>query len=151
MLNVKVDLSELERKLGGLSKKLKKVKGVKAGYFNNASYPNSLKLSENALIQEYGTEHIPPRPFLRNSLKRQKEWVKFIKENFDVSSDNPVQLEQVMKMTGEMMKDAIKDSIDSNIPPANRPSTVKAKGSSHTLIDTGTLRNSVHSEVIKSK
>ncbi len=50
-----------------------------------------------------------------------------------------------------MMQDAIKEAIDSNIPPANSPRTIALKGSSHTLIDTGTLRSSVHNEVIMNK
>ena len=48
---------------------------------------------------------------------------------------------------GMELRDAIVLKILSNIPPENAPSTIKAKKSSHTLIDTGILLNSIDLEV----
>lgn len=132
-----------------LKKQLKKVKGCRAGYYSNLSYPNGLTLIENALIQEYGTEHIPPRPFLRKALKKNPEWAKFVKEMFDANGDGTLTLEQIAQQVALMMKTDIQEAISSNIPPPNAESTIKRKGSSKTLIDTGTLRSSVQSQVIK--
>lgn len=146
---VKINLEGVNDLCDRLKKEFKRIKGARAGYIGKASYPNGLEVAENALIQEYGTERIPPRPFLRKTLKKQNEWAKYVKENFDANADSPNQLEKVAQTVGLMMQTDIQDSIMSNIPPPNAESTIKQKGSSKTLIDTGLLRNSVHNEVIK--
>lgn len=149
LFKVKFNLDGVDDLCDRLRKQMKKVKGARAGYYKNISYPDGLTLIENALIQEFGTEHIPPRPFLRKALKKNPEWAKFVKELFDANGDGHLTLEQIAAQVGLMMKDAIQEAISSNIPPPNAPSTIRQKGSSKTLIDTGTLRNSVQSMVIK--
>lgn len=151
MFKCKIDIKGVDELCERLRKQMKKVKGARAGYIGNQSYPNGLTVAENALIQEYGTDTIPPRPFLRKTLKQQKKWAKFTKEMFDANGDGTLTLEQIAGQVGIMMKQDIQDSINSNIPPPNAESTIRQKGSSKTLIDTGTLRNSVQSEVIKDK
>jgi hypothetical protein len=44
---------------------------------------------------------------------------------------------------GMDLENAIRTKILSGVPPPNAPSTIHAKGSSHTLIDTGTLLDTV--------
>lgn len=149
MFNVNFDIKGVEKLIDSLKKDLKSVKGARAGYIKDQSYPNGLKIAENALIQEYGTEKIPARPFLRKTLKKQGKWVKFVNENFDANQESPMKLKQIAANIGLMMQTDIQESIDSNIPPPNAESTIKKKGSTKTLIDTGTLRNSVQYEVIK--
>lgn len=151
MLTVKFDIKQVDKFCDKLIKELKSVKGVKCGYLKDAKYPNGFSLIANALLQEYGNGKVPPRPFMRNTLKRQKEWVKYVNEMFNANQDETgIPLKTIVKTVGLMMKDAMQDSIDSNIPPPNKPSTVKKKGSSHTLIDTGTLRSSIQYEVIEN-
>jgi len=48
---------------------------------------------------------------------------------------------------GMKIENAIRIKILSNVPPPNAASTIKAKGSSHTLIDTGEMLESVSHEV----
>lgn len=48
---------------------------------------------------------------------------------------------------GMKIENAIRIKILSNIPPPNAASTIKAKGSSHTLIDTGEMLDFVSHEV----
>ena len=48
---------------------------------------------------------------------------------------------------GMKIENAIRLKILSNIPPPNAASTIKAKGSSYTLIDTGEMLESVSHEV----
>ena len=97
------------------------------------------------------TLRIPPRPFLRKALGRQEEGAKYVKEYFDANLDGTISMQEIARNVALMIETAIKDAIDSNIPPANSPRTIALKKSSHTLIDTGTLRNSVHNEVITNK
>ncbi len=56
-------------------------------------------------------------------------------------------MESVKKVANSLRNDII-EKINSNIPPPNAPSTIKAKGSSHTLIDTGEMRRSIDFRVI---
>lgn len=201
MFDVKVDLTKTFMLCDRMKKQLRSVKGARAGYFIDKTYPNSdLTTEKNALMQEEGVLKgnrkkrdktykkaentvkkesnnrwaknrkavkeamamqkgvldgekgkwaIPPRPFLTNAFKKKKEWIKYIKEQADITGETHKTLNSVMKEVAEMMKNAIKDSIDSNTPPPNSPVTVALKKSSRTLIDTGILRNSVNREVIK--
>lgn len=55
----------------------------------------------------------------------------------------------VVKKAGVNLRNEIVKKIHSNIPPPNAPSTVKAKGSSKTLIDTGEMWRSVDMQVIQ--
>ena len=148
MLKVEFDIKDVKKLCDKLKKQLKTVKGARAGYIKDKAYPNGFSLIKNALVQEYGNDKIPSRPFLRRSLKDAKKWTQYINEMFE--PENELSLEQIAGQIGLMMKKSIQDSIDSDIPPPNSPETIKRKKSSHTLIDTGTLRNSVQSEVIRN-
>ena len=68
---------------------------------------------------------------------------------FDANQDGHMTLLQIAKNIAEMIKDAIQESISSNIAPSNSDMTIARKKSSSTLIDTGLLRSSVQSGVIK--
>lgn len=174
MFDIHFDLTGVNKLCDKLKKELKSVKGSRAGYIGNQSYPNGLKVSDNALIQEYGatinvtpkmrawfrhqgfplsknttTIRIPPRPFMRMALKDQKQWAKYVEENFDTNQDGTMTLMQIAKTVAEMIKTSMQDAIDSNIEPTNSGMTVKKKKSSHSLIDTGLLRGSIQTEVIK--
>lgn len=178
MFSVKFDIKSVNKLCDSLKKELKSVKGAKAGILKNKRYPGKdgkegITLVENALIQEYGatipvtdkmrkwfmaqgfplrkdktTIVIPPRPFLRTALKKQKEWVRFVNEYFDADMSGGLTLKQIAARVGVLMQGAIQESILSNIPPENSDFTVMKKGSSSTLRDTGLLVNSIHSEVI---
>lgn len=150
MFKVEIHTEELDEYVKDLEKEFKSVKGAKAGWYEGKKYPNGLEIAKNALIQEYGTDKIPARPFMRRTINRnQEKWKKYLEENFDLELDNNTTLEQVMKQISVIMAGDMKKSIDSNIPPPNSPETIKRKGSSHTLIDTGTLKNSIRAQVIK--
>ena len=87
---------------------------------------------------------------MRNTIKRnEQKWVKYIKEMFDPNMDGNMPLKVIALNIALKMQRDIQASILSNTPPPNKPSTIRRKGSSRTLIDTGLLLNSVQSEVIK--
>lgn len=141
---------------------------------SGSSHP-PLRIYENAMIQEYGARIpvtdkmrkwfaaqgfplkkttteivIPPRPFLRKALKKQKEWAKFVNEMFDANQDGHMTLRMIALNIAEMMQDDIQEAISSNIPPENSEFTkMRKRGSSRTLMDTGTLRDSILGVVIK--
>lgn len=119
------------------------------GYFDDSGkYSDGTKLSEVALWNEYGTiskkgkEHIPPRPFLRNTINNQANIDKFARIiGYELAESGDLNL--AFERCANVAVSAVKKSIRSNTPPPNDPATIKAKGSSHTLIDTGKLMGGV--------
>lgn len=84
------------------------------------------------------------RPFFRNALaKNRKKWFKF----FTTQIKNTLDLDKSLNLTGEIMRGDIIKSLTNTTTPPNAPSTIKQKGSSHPLIDTGFLRASISYEI----
>lgn len=142
-----IDISEIDNFLEETADNLTGASSVKAGYFKGKAYPNGFEIAQNALVQEYGTidkgGFIPPRPFLTNAMKNERKWETILHAEMDKGRTLP----QALQRVGEEMRNDIIRSIDSNIPPANAESTVKNKGSSHTLIDTGAMKRATSYEV----
>lgn len=132
---------KLERALARIAAQLKKSGSVEVGFIGNATYPDGTPVAAVAAFNEFGTEHIPPRPFFRNAIRRNsKKW--------------PINLMTALKATdydaakslgliGEEISQELRDSILSNTPPPDAKATAKAKGFNKTLIDTGLMLNSV--------
>lgn len=59
------------------------------------------------------------------------------------------EVKTVVKKAGVNLRNEIVKKIHSNIPPPNAPSTIKAKGSSKTLIDTGEMWRSIDTQIIQ--
>lgn len=131
--------------------------GVKAGILEGAtSNESGQNVAEYAACNEFGTTHIPSRPFLRKTYDdKESNWVQGLGNA--LARLKPA---QALKMLGIRMQDDIVATIKSNMPPQNADSTIarKTKGvirggqtvGSHnpgTLIDTGSMINSVNYEV----
>ena len=94
--------------------------------------------------------HIPARPFLRQSVDDNVSKINSFLQSKKKDLVRGVSAEQVLKEIGIFQKDLIQEKItEGNFTP-NAESTVKKKGSSKPLIDTGRMRQSVNYE-IKSK
>lgn len=181
MFNVKFDIKDVQKLSKSLIKDLKSVKGARAGVLDNKKrYPaeegkEGMLVKDVALINEFGAVipvtpkmkgwfyHqgvqksdrpivIPPRPFLRNTIKdNEKKWAKFVSNNFDADQDGGMSLKMIAGQLSEKMKEGIINSINSDIPPPNSKFTVDHKrGSTGTLRNTGYLRDSIENEVIKA-
>lgn len=157
MIKIKTDFRAVNRMLKGLKKELGKGKnGARAGYIKGqtrkpgdgeTSAPATM--DEVALYNEFGTATIPPRPFLRNAqAKATKAVAAVVRQGLD---DN-LSMDAITANAAMKLQELIVDEIDSNTPPPNAESTVAKKGSTHTLIDTGQLRASVHAaQVVDGK
>ena len=95
---------------------------------------------------EYGTEKgIPSRPFMRSSFDENIGAIKNdMEQQADLVMSGKKTVHSALGMIGLKHQARIKAKNSSNIQPANDPKTIKRKKSSATLIDTGTMRNSVH-------
>ena len=95
--------------------------------------------------------HIPPRPFFRNAIDGCKEELQEFMDKTAIAVEiGEITPRIAFERVGIFMENKIKKSITETTTPPNAPSTIKAKGSSHPLIDTAQMRNSVTFAVIKA-
>lgn len=114
--------------------------GILAGDASNGE-----QLVVRAVCNEYGTEDIPERSFMRTSFD---ENVGKIKSDMDQQAglvmEGKSTVRSALATIGRRHQDRIKRKIGSNIQPPNHPETVRRKKSSRTLIDKGEMLNGVH-------
>lgn len=95
-----------------------------------------------------GNIRIPERSFIRSTIDERKR--RFFGKAFNLHGDiltGRFSVRQALGIMGELIKgNIIQKIVDLKTPP-NAPSTIKAKGSSNPLIDTGRLRQSINYEV----
>ena len=140
------DGKKLQEMLKVLAEKEVRV-GFQAG---KATEEDGTDICDIAVWNELGTVHIPARPFLRQSVDDNVSKINSFLQSKKKDLVRGVSAEQVLKEIGIFQKDLIQEKItEGNFAP-NAESTVKKKGSSKPLIDTGRMRQSVNYE-IKSK
>ncbi len=104
-----------------------------------------------AIYNEYGTEHIPARPFMKDFANKNEQTLikKMNSQAKKVFAGMPV--ETALAELGEFAQKHQKAHIRkaSLWAEANAPSTIRQKRSSKPLIDTGALVNAVRYEVLK--
>ena len=140
-------------------KELEKLKQLKVhvGYqsgetaVSSDGEPTGADLCEIAVYNELGTETIPSRPFMRDSVDKHADQINaFIKRQKSLFAEGKITAEQMLQAIGVFQKGLVQNEIvDGEFTP-NAPSTIKRKGSDRPLIDTGKMRQSVNF-VIKKK
>lgn len=130
-----------------------------AGDNGKAQAAAPITMAQLASIHEFGATikngfgrgikiTIPERSFMRSTMNtRAGDLTKLVKRVSNSVISGKITRKQALGIIGQKVVDWIKGAIDEGIPPPNKSSTVKAKGSSHALIDTGQLRNSLDYEV----
>ena len=97
-----------------------------------------------AAFNELGTDHIPARPFIRQSVDDNESKINsFLKEEVKDFAQGK-SAEQILKEIGIFQKDLMQDKITSGSFAPNAEFTIKKKGSSKPLVDTGRMRQSVN-------
>lgn len=97
-----------------------------------------------AAFNHFGTSTIPERPFITNAVRDNKEkYARFLKSaGKGILIDNePPRL--ALEKLGLMGQGDIQEEITNLSSPPNAASTIRQKGSSNPLIDTGQMRGSV--------
>jgi hypothetical protein len=129
-------------------------KEARVGWFPSSQYPEEdggEYVAMVAVTQEFGdpSKHIPPRPFLRPTIKDEsKKWAKIVGQSIrqQMSGDD------VLELVGLQMQGDIKEAIGEVTTPALAPLTIKLRQErgnfdTHPLNDTGymiaTLINTV--------
>jgi hypothetical protein len=115
---------------------------------------DSVPIAPYAAMMEFGTKHVPARPFLRTTLaERQSDWSKTIAL---LMQENGVKdLTKALNLLGIQMTGDIKAKIMSGAFAPLSPKTIAAKerkGRPHPdlpLVDTASMVNAIHHEVRK--
>lgn len=135
---------ELSKRLKLFSKKRTLEVGFPAGTPN---YPDGTPVAEVAFYNEYGTSTIPPRPFMRPTIEKNKEgWGVLLANTYKATKDIDVSFGVVGQDAVGAFREAI---IDFEGEP-NAPSTINKKGFATPLQDTGHMRDSVNYVIKKS-
>lgn len=101
-----------------------------------------------AAFNEFGTSTAPARPFIRSTFDRRRGvYANLLAEGAGQIIDGTRTPDQVLTKLGLLAKADIQRAITSIASPPNAPSTVRSKGSSNPLIDTGAMRNAVAFQV----
>lgn len=125
-------------KLGG--------KTVSVGVFSDAGKAEDGKtdLAAVAIYNEYGTKNIPKRPFMRIATdEKEKAWNNMTEKLVGMVIDGSIGSDQSLELLGNKAVGDVQEVIGSNKLARNAPGTIKQKGSSSPLIDTGRLRQSI--------
>jgi hypothetical protein len=160
--------------------KTAKGRALRVGFLENATYPNGTPVGMVAAIQEFGAPSvgIPPRPFFRNMVAKNKgQWGAQAKQAMQMTDNDT---DKALGLMGEVIAGQLRQSIvDTNAPklspttlmlrkmraqnPAlevNRTVVAEARRrvaagmstsgvSIKPLVDTGHLLNSIDYEVVK--
>ena len=130
------------------AKKAQGVRGVEVGFYSTSRYEDGTPVTNVAAGNEFGTEYIPERPFFRLAIAQMEESIpKVIEQSVDPETMviDPITAERV----GLKAQSEIQSSITKLREPENAPSTIRRKGSSNPLVDTGFMREQV-SYVVES-
>ena len=124
-------------------------KGVEVGFFAGDMYPDGTPVTNVALWNEYGTKHVPERPFIRPAVRNQTVQINRLL-NQHVDKHRLTVSTHTAKRIGQVMRDEIKKNITEKMQPPNSPATIARKGKNDPLVDTGLMRSKVRYRVIRA-
>lgn len=138
-------------KVPALMRRVRELGGarIKIGIIGNS------ELALIAIVQELGTDKagpnhdttIPERSTFRAVADSRKAKAKALADAADVI-DLKQPLKKSLDVIGIRYSELLREKYRSNVSPRNKPSTIAAKGSARTLIDTGGLVDEVKHEVV---
>lgn len=148
-----IKITGLQQAQEALAKELEKFKGgsfALVGIHEAAGMVDGEELTMATLgaIQHFGNDHIPARRWLDVGVESgTKEYLETIAEGMEKGLDQ----EQILNQVGLLAVGYTQQFITELSDPPNAPSTIRQKGSSNPLIDTGAMRASVTYTVTDKK
>ena len=142
MANVKV----IDRGWNQLKRGLKNIDNivVDVGVQAGEAAEDGQDMASIAAYNEFGTEKIPSRPFMRDSFDENLGRIeKFSQSAIMRAVMGQVSFMQSMHLVGQTTTGIVQRKIVAGPWTPNAPSTVAQKGSDRPLIDTGSLRQSI--------
>lgn len=122
---------------------------IKVGVLPSAGRNSEgVDLVKVAAWNEFGTRHIPARPFMRIAADRNENvWNYYAEQCITEALQNGTDINQTFSILGEQIKRDVLLVFGSGEITPNKPATIRRKGSSVPLIDHGDLRRSIDYEV----
>ena len=119
--------------------------GVKVGVLGDAERDDGADMILIALANEFGTDTIPARPFIRGAYGEHKQDLGNTKDRLvRLVFAGKIDVPRALGLLGEEHKGQIQEYMTALDHPPNAPSTIARKrGSTNPLIDTGQLRRSI--------
>ena len=158
--NIDLKIEVNDKKLYKLIKNLNETFKVKVGILNGGEFMDknsNITVAGYGLVNEFGsiTKNIPARSFIRMPLSQEMpKVIGRFKKSIEKALKEQSRLYQLYNNLGITAKSIILSSFYTsgfgNWQP-NKPSTIRRKGSSKPLIDTGRLRQSINYEIVKQK
>lgn len=121
-------------------------KQVKVGYFPTSRYPDGKPVAGVAVVQEFGSvsRRIPPRPFFRPAVDGSRQMQRdAIAAAVRRAVSGRQTVEQGMEQLGAAVVGEIQKAISELDSPPLADSTIRRKGNSKPLVDTGMMLQSV--------
>lgn len=117
---------------------------VRVGFqHGKATEEDGTDICDIAAWNEFGTEHIPSRPFIRQSVDNNEDKINSFLQTRVRAFARGESAEDTLKKIGVFQKSLMQNEIKSGDFVPNSESTIKKKKSSQPLIDTGRMRQSV--------
>lgn len=145
-------LASLKKRMGALDGKAIKVGLLESsGLHEGGDGPQRATVAEVAAAQEFGTETIPSRPFLRTAFQGEGEdaIVRVITSEATRVVDGVSTPDRALGRIGLAGQKIVRARITELDDPPNAPATIEAKGSSNPLIARGQMRRAVNYEVVR--
>jgi HK97 gp10 family phage protein len=106
-------------------------------------------MAQIAAQNEFGTDKIPKRSFMRTAVDENKQKITdILNKEYTRILEKESTVQFSLDLIGNIVRDMIKVKIRSIYQPPNAPSTIQAKGSSKPLIDFGQMINAVQYKVV---
>jgi hypothetical protein len=129
------------------AKSVEVVIGILEGTMNDGQ-----SVAEYAAYNEFGTDRIPERSFMRTSFDENVGNInRDMQHVIGQVQQGQMTVVSALRNVGLKHVDRVQKKIGSNIQPANSPYTIAKKGSSRTLFDEGIMINSVRHLVRKPR
>lgn len=124
------------------------VRGFQAGdVYVGIRSTKGADLVMRAVVNEFGTKTIPERSFLRSTMDLRRDfYADLLTDAVDRSLDGHPTA-RALEQIGQIAVGDVRDTISRGVPPPNAPSTIRRKGSSKPLIDTGRMWQSLDAVV----
>lgn len=137
----------------GLDKYIKQMtglrgRGVKVGIQADAGAQDGVDLLDIAIYNEYGTEHIPARPFMGDFFDKNEKVIGTVMDRMADSVAHGDDIDRALGELGEFVEGGQKEHIQQSKHWAkpNDPSTIRQKGSDTPLIDEGLMLGAVRAQ-----
>lgn len=105
---------------------------------------SEMNVASVADVHEFGSETVPERSFLRVAIRRNRQkYLQMNRINLAKVARGDMDVKQALGMLGEEAKGDVQMEITNGEFAPLAPTTVKAKGSSEPLVDSGQMKQSV--------